>query len=157
MSPANFTISLSHPTEVTMTTQVPQSLSKKDRDELVDFSIHLGQTCWEAYCLSNSGFVRVFSLPSTTVRRRANELFQLGFSARMLMYPPVGDSDAVTEQAAWNDYLGSAAGKIVLDGTAYPDTPSIVLNNAKLFFLEGFRAGSIAVQQIFEWQSTAKP
>jgi hypothetical protein len=58
--------------------------------------------------------------------------------------------DTQTEKTAWKDYLDSAEGKIVLDGAAYPDTPQIVLNNAEAFFLEGFRAGTIAVQEIFK-------
>ena len=122
------------------------ALDKKDRDELVDFSIRLGQHCWNIYIRSKTGFVRVFMLPNNEFRRRANELFQLGFSGRMLMCPP----SAIDGEALWTNYLGSQKDKVVLDGAAYPDTPEVVLNYAKEFFLEGFRAGGIAVRKIFE-------
>jgi len=121
------------------------ALDKKDRDELVDFSIDLGQHCWNIYIRSKTGFVRVFMLPNDEFRRRANELFQLGFSGRMLKYPVNTDGESL-----WTNYLGSQKGKVVLDGAAYPDTPEVVLNYAKEFFLEGFRAGDIAVRKIFE-------
>ena len=131
-----------------MTLQDQTTLDKKDRDELVDFTIRLGQVCWDIYCQSKIGFVRVFMLPNDKLRRRANELFQLGFSGRMLMCPPsVPDTDG---ESLWTNYLGSQKGKVVLDGAAYPDTPEVVLNYAKEFFLEGFRAGTIAIRQIFE-------
>jgi len=131
-------------------------LDKKDRDELVNSCIEIGQDCWNAYCHSKSGFVRVFMLPSDAVRRRANELFHLGFSARMLMCPPTGvpTLDAITEtplgERIWAEYLGTMNGKIVLDGPAYPDTPEIVLRYAKEFFLEGFRAGTIVALEILK-------
>ena len=130
------------------------TLDKKDRDELVDFSIRLGQLCWDVYCESKVGFVRVFMLPNADVRRRANELFHLGFSARMILWPPSGVAalDAITEPTlgdrAWESCLDSMTGKTVMDGPAYPDTPGIVLRYAKEFFLEGFRAGTIVVREI---------
>lgn len=132
----------------------PPNLDTKDRDELIDFSIRLGQTCWDVYCHSKIGFIRVFMLPSDTARRRANELFHLGFSARMLMCPPLGipalDSVLETPQgeAAWDSYLDSMDGKIVLDGAAYPETPEVVLRWARKFFLAGFSAGTLAVIEI---------
>jgi hypothetical protein len=125
------------------------TLDKNDRDELVDFSIRLGQVCWDVYCQSKTGFIQVFLLPTVTVHRRANELFQLGFSARMLLCPSTLDSDTDGEKT-WKSYLATMEGKIVLDGAAYPDTPEVILAYAKEFFLEGFRAGSIAVREIFK-------
>jgi len=122
------------------------ALDKKDRDKLVDFTIRLGQHCWNVYIRSKAGFVRVFMLPNDEFRRRANELFQLGFSGRMLKCLP----SSTDGEALWANYLGSQTGKVVLDGAAYPDTPEVVLNYAKEFFLEGFRAGDIAVRKIFE-------
>ena len=125
-----------------------------ERNELIDLSIHLGQTCWGVYRRSKVGFVRVFMLPSDAVRLRANELFQLGFSARMLFYLPLGipELDAISEkpvgERAWKDFLDSQNGKIVLDGPAYPETPAVVLRYAKEFFLEGFGAGTLAVREI---------
>ncbi|HBT77294.1 MAG TPA: hypothetical protein DEB39_10325 [Planctomycetaceae bacterium] len=130
------------------------TIDKTDRDELVDLSIRFGQGCWGVYCRSKVGFVRVFMLPNAEVRRRANELFQLGFSARMIMCPPIGIRalDAITEkplvERAWESYLDSMNGQTVLDGPAYPDTPQVVLRYAKEFFLEGFRTGTIAVYEI---------
>ena len=82
------------------------TIAKTDRDELVDLSIRFGQGCWGVYCRSKVGFVRVFMLPNAEVRRRANELFQLGFSARMIMCPPIGVPalDAVTGKEQWKDW-----------------------------------------------------
>ncbi|HBT77861.1 MAG TPA: hypothetical protein DEB39_13270, partial [Planctomycetaceae bacterium] len=77
-----------------------------------------------------------------------------GFSARMIMCPPIGVPalDAITEaplgEKAWKSYLNSMNGQTVLDGPAYPDTPLVVLRYAKEFFLEGFRTGTIAVYEI---------
>ncbi len=136
-----------------MTTQ-NTTVDKTDRDELVDFSIFLGQHCWNVYCRSKVGFVRVFLLPNAATRRQANELFQLGFSGRMLFCPPIGIPalDAAAEkplgEKAWKSYLDTQNGKVVLDGPAYPDTPEVVLKYAKAFFLEGFRAGTLAVYEI---------
>ena len=130
------------------------TIDKTDRDELVDLSIRFGQGCWGVYCRSKVGFVRVFMLPNAEVRRRANELFQLGFSARMIMCPPIGVPalDAITEESlgerAWKDYLTMHEGTVILDGPVYPDTPAVVLDYAKEFFLEGFRAGTLAVTEI---------
>lgn len=130
------------------------AIDKTDRDELVDFSIRLGQTCWGVYSRSKVGFVRIFMLPSDETRRRANELFQLGFSARMLFLPPLGipELDAISEKPtgnrAWEHYLAMHEGEIILDGPAYPDTPAVVFRYAKEFFLEGFRAGTLAVREI---------
>ena len=93
-------------------------------------------------------------MPSKAARCRANELFQCGFSARMLFCPPTGitELDAINEmpmgEQAWQNYLAAHEGKIILDGPAYPDTPKVVLDYAKEFFLEGFSAGTIAVQEI---------
>ena len=129
-----------------MTLQDQTTLDKKDRDEIIDFSIRLGQVCWDAYCQSKIGFVRVFMLPNDELRRRANELFHLGFSGRMLLCPP----STTDGEALWTNYLGSQKGKVILDGAAYSDTPEVVLHYAREFFLEGFRAGTIAVRQIFE-------
>jgi len=129
-----------------MTPPKPTTLNKKDHDELADFSINLGQTCWNVYCQSKPGFVRVFMLPNDEFRRRANELFQLGFSGRMLLCPP----SATDGESLWTNYLGLQKGNVVLDGAAYPDTPEVVHNYAKEFFLEGFRAGTIAVREIFK-------
>jgi len=132
------------------------TLDKKDREELVDSCIEIGQSCWDVYCHSKTGFVRVFMLPSDAVRRRANELFHLGFSARMLMCPPTGvptlDKLAETPlgEKAWESYLDTMNGRIVLDCAAYPETPAIVLRYAKEFFLEGFRAGTIAALEILK-------
>ncbi|HBT78495.1 MAG TPA: hypothetical protein DEB39_16570, partial [Planctomycetaceae bacterium] len=106
------------------------------------------------YCRSKVGFVRVLLLPNTEVRRRANELFQLGFSGRMLLCPPIGlpalddATEAPLGEKAWESYLDSMNGQVVLDGPAYPDTPPVVLRYAKEFFLEGFRTGTIAVYEI---------
>ena len=141
-------------------------LDKKDRDELVDFSIRLGQLCWNVYCESKVGFVRVFMLPNADVRRRANELFHLGFSARMIICPPIGIPalDAVTEtplgEKMWESYLDTMNGKVApvnarrptgavpFEGEADCDETASFLRYAKEFFLEGFRAGTIAVREI---------
>ena len=138
-----------------MTTQnETRPLNETDRDELVDFSIRLGQTCWGVYSRSKIGFVRVFMLPSDAVRLRANELFQLGFSARMLFYLPLGipELDAISEkpmgERAWKDYLAMHEGKIILNGPSYPNTPKVVLKYAEEFFLAGFSAGTLAVREI---------
>ena len=129
-----------------MPLQSPTTLDKNDRDELVDFTIRLGQVCWDIYCQSKIGFVRVFMLPNDELRRRASELFHLGFSGRMLLCPP----SATDGESLWTNYLGLQKGNVVLDGAAYLDTPEVVLNYAKEFFLEGFRAGTIAVREIFK-------
>jgi len=129
----------------------PTDISKQERDELIDFSVRIGQHCWYAYCRTKTGFVRLFLLPTDTALRRANELFQLGFSGRMLMCPPDAcDTDGSLGDTLWQNYLGSQKGKVVLDGTAYPATPEAVLDYAKEFFLEGVRAGSIAISEIFK-------
>ena len=128
--------------------------NEKDRNELIDLSIRLGQGCWDVYCRSKIGFIRVFMMPSKAARYRANELFQCGFSARMLFCPPTGitELDAIAEtpvgEQAWKNYLATHEGKIILGGPAYPDTPKVILDYAKEFFLEGFSAGTIAVQEI---------
>ena len=134
-----------------MTTKKHPTPNKKDCVEIVDFSIRLGQACWDTYCRSEVGFVRVFTLPSGNARCRANDLFQLGFSARMLMCPPTDDSDETVDgDRMWKDYLGRMNGRVILSGLAHPDTPEFILNYAKGFFLEGFRAGTIAVREIFK-------
>ena len=127
------------------------ALTPVERDELVDFGIRLGQVCWDVYCRSKYGFPRVFMLPSDAARRQANELFHLGFSARLFLCPP---SDAVTEafdgKMLWSKYLSTMEGKVVLGFSAYPDTPEFILAYAKDFFLQGFTAGAIAVREIFK-------
>ena len=132
-----------------MKNQTP--FTPQEHDELVDLCIHLGQRCWNTYCHSKTGFIRIFMLPSDIVRHRANELFQLGFGARLLMCPPSLDSVIDSpDEVMWECYLRSMVGKTVLDGAAYPDTAKIILDCAKEFFLEGFRAGTIAVRELFE-------
>ena len=129
------------------------NIDKKECDELIDFGIRIGQTCWDVFCRSKVGFIRVFMLPDDAARRRANELFHLGFCARLFMCPPDENSTDDTEmsecEAKWQNYLCTMNGKIVLGDVAYPDTPKNILNYAKGFFLEGFRAGTIAVREIF--------
>ena len=129
------------------------NIDKKERDELIDFGIRIGQTCWDVFCRSKVGFTRLFMLPNDTTRRRANELFHLGFCARLLMCPPDENSTAETEMfecgMMWQDYLGTMNGKIVLGNVAYPDTPKNILDYAKGFFLEGFRSGTITAREIF--------
>ena len=130
-------------------------LDKKERDELVDFGIRIGQACWDVFRQSKFGFPRVFMLPSDDSRRRANELFHLGFCARLFACPPTDleTSDADTEriecEMMWQDYLGTMAGKIVFGYGVYPDTPEFILGYAREFFLAGFQAGTIAVREIF--------
>lgn len=134
-----------------MTNQTPTTAIDQ---KLLDLSIRLGQGCWGAYCCSKIGFTRIFILPNNKIRRRANELFQCGFSARMLFWPPTGiiELDAINEtpmgKQAWENFLATHEGKTILDGPAYPDTPKVVLDYAREFFLEGFRAGTIVVQEI---------
>ena len=131
------------------------TIDKKARDELVDCSIRLGQVCWDVYRQTKVGFPRVFMLPGGAARRRANELFHLGFCGRLFMCPPSDSAtwDADTEMsegdALWQEYLGTMDGKVVLGCGVYPDTPEFILNYAREFFLEGFRAGTIAVREIF--------
>ena len=123
------------------------SLTPTERDELIDFGLQVGQACWEVYCRSKVGFPRVFMLPNDDVRRRANELFHLGFCACLFRCPP---SDVAAEgEALWNEYLGTMDGKVVLGFGIYPGTPEFILDYAKGFFLEGFSAGTIAVREIF--------
>ena len=126
------------------------TISKRDRDELIDFGIRLGQVCWDVYCQSKAGFPRVFMLPSDDARRRANELFHLGFGARLMVCPPIGNTDTETSdgERMWEAYLDTMDGKVVLGCAAYPDTPKFVLGYAKEFFLEGFRAGTIAAREL---------
>ena len=125
---------------------------KTFRKELIDLGIQLGQCCWDAYSGSRFGFPRVSMLPDDDARRRANDLFQTGFGARMFVCPPAGfrDTDRETSEseAMWKIFLGTMDGKVVLGCGTYPDTPNFVLDWAKGFFLEGFRAGTIAVQII---------
>jgi hypothetical protein len=125
-------------------------LDKKDRDELIDFGIRLGQACWDVYCRSKAGFPRVFMLPNDTARRQANELFHLGFSARLFMCPPDTAAETSDGEALWEAYLDTMDGKVVLGSIAYPDTPEFILDYAKDFFLQGFSAGTIAVREIFK-------
>jgi hypothetical protein len=131
-----------------MTTKKHPAIDKKDCDGLVDFSIRLGQACWNVYCRSKAGFPRLFMLPNNDARCRANELFHLGFSTRLIICPSTApDADGET---MWQIYLDNMDGKVVLSGTAYPDTPKFILHYAKEFFLEGFRAGTVAVREIFK-------
>lgn len=128
------------------------TLSQNDCNVLVDFSIRLGRECWSVYRRSTPGLIRLLLLPSATVRRRAEELHQLGFGARLILCPPVDIPDptaaASLGETMWRACLDSMDGQIVLDGPASPDTPEIVLRRAREFFLEGFRAGSVAVREI---------
>jgi hypothetical protein len=87
-------------------------------------------------------------LPNDDARRRANELFHLGFCAR-LVSPPT-DSETSLGEMLWEDYLATMDGKIVLGCVTYPDTPEFILGYAKEFFLEGCRAGAITVREIFQ-------
>ena len=130
-----------------MTTKT-HPLTPSEREELVDFGIRLGQACWDVYCQSPVGFTRLLMLPNDNTRRRANELFHLGFCGRLFMCPS-DDTDSDGEML-WNDYLATMHGKIVLGYTAYPDMPEFVLGYAKHFFLEGFQAGTITVNEIFK-------
>ncbi len=72
----------------------------------------------------------------------------------MLFCPPTGitELDTVNEtpmgEQAWEHFLTTHEGKTILDGPAYPGTPKVVLNYARDFFLEGFSAGTVAVQEI---------
>ena len=129
------------------------NIDKKKRDELIDFGIRIGQICWDVFCRSKVGLIRVLMLPGDAERRRANELFHLGFCARLFMCPPdensTGDTETSECEAMWQNYLGTMDGKIVLGDVAYPDMPEFILNYARDFFLEGFRAGTMAVREIF--------
>ena len=135
--------SKSHPFP-TITMKTVKNFTQSEIDEIIDFSLELGHACWEVYHRSKRGFVRIFMLPSNEVRQRAYELFQFGFCARMLCpaTPPI--------EVVWEDFLRSQKGKIVLAGAAYPDTPKVILDYAGEFFVEGFQAGAIAVQEIFK-------
>jgi len=132
-------------------TKSTATLDKKDRNEIIDFGLRLGQVCWDVYCQSPVCFTRLFMLPNDAARRRANELFHLGFAGRMIICPP---SDASTEdsdgETLWQSYLDTMDGRVVLGCAAYPDTPEFVLDYAKHFFIEGFHAGTIAVREIFK-------
>jgi len=123
---------------------------KTSRDEeLIDLGFRLGQACWDVYSRSKCGFPRVFMLPSAATRRRARELFQTGFSARMFVCPPVDTALETSEgEMMWEIFLDTMDGEVVLDFGTYPETPEFVLDWAKEFFLEGFRAGTIAVREI---------
>ena len=123
-----------------------QNLTPNEREELVDFGIWLGQACWDVYRQSPVGFTRLFMLPNDNARRRANELFHLGFCGRLF----VDHSDDMTADSLWNDYLDTMDDKIVMGNIAYPDTPEFILDYAKHFFIEGFIAGTIAVNEIFK-------
>jgi len=127
------------------------TLDEKDRNEIIDFGLRLGQVCWDVYCQSPVGFTRLFMLPSDAARRRANELFHLGFAARLIICPPTdGDTEMSDGEMMWKDYLATMDGRIVLGCVAYPDTPEFILDYAKHFFLEGFVAGTITVRELFK-------
>ncbi len=141
-----------------MTTQNTTTTDKTDRDEIVDISIKIGQLCWDVYCHSKTGFVRVLLLPSAEVRRRANELFQLGehavpsqtelplhFSDPLPLGAGVDERNNVERIIEGEADRPSASD---LDGPVYPDTPDVVLDYAQNFFHEGFRAGTVAVNEI---------
>ena len=133
-----------------MTTKT-HPLTASERNEIIDFGIRLGQVCWEIYRQSPVGFTRLLMLPNDTIRRRANELFHLGFCARLIICPPTEpDTETSDGEMMWNDYLATMNGRAVLGGVAYPDTPEFILDYAKHFFIEGFRAGTITVREIFK-------
>ena len=132
------------------------TIDDKKRNELIDISIQLGQGCWDVYSCSKIGFIRVFMMPTKDARRRAKKLFRCGFSDRMLFCPPTGimKLDAINEtlmgEQAWKNYLAIREGKTILDGPTYPDTPKVVLDYAKEFFLEGFSMGTIVMQEFLK-------
>jgi len=127
------------------------TLDKQARNEIIDFGLRLGQVCWDVYCQSSVGFTRLFMLPSDAARRRANELFHLGFCARLIICPPTdADTETSDGEMMWKDYLATMDGRVVLGCVAYPDTPEFILDYAKHFFLEGFVAGTISVRELFK-------
>ena len=125
-------------------------LTPSERNEIVDFGLRLGQACWDVYCQSPVGFMRLFMLPNDTARRRANELFQLGFCGRLIICPPTDSDETPDGEMLWNDYLTAMDGRVALGCVTYPDTPDFVLDYAKHFFIEGFQAGTITVREILK-------
>lgn len=120
----------------------------------IDAAIQIGLIAWEAFRKSTFGKTCLDVLPSAAVYRRANELFLLGFTARLTTFPPFENRflddllQGLLTDALWDDYLKSAGSKIILDGPAYPDTPECVLEAAKGFFRIGLKSATIACREL---------
>lgn len=123
-------------------------------DERLDMSYLLGMTAWRAFQKSPIGEALIGLLPSGTARRRAYELFLLGFTARMSVFTPYGvpELDELVDlpliDIVWEDYLISVKGAVVLDGPPYPDTPKETLALATTFFRLGFQSGTFAYNEL---------
>lgn len=128
----------------------------EEESETMDFLIGVGQMCWKSFVASPRGMMLTMLLPSDRVRREANHLFQLGFGARLFLFPPFGPDalDAVIGSAlcekAWKVQLARSGGKTILDGKPYPETQEAILSVAKHFFKMGFEAGTVAAREIMK-------
>lgn len=127
-----------------------------EESELMDFFLVLGQACWETFLGSPNGMVTTALLPSDEVRLEANRLFQLGFGARLILYPPRGPESLdrvigpVACEKAWKGYLARSGGQTILDGKPYPETSEAILYVANYYFKMGFEAGTIAAREIMK-------
>ena len=117
-------------------------------DERFDASYRLGEFAWEVFQKSLIGRLLLRLLPSEAVHHRAEELFLLGFTARMCVFVPYGapELDMLVDESlvdiVWEDYLLSVEGKVVLGGAPYPDTPKEFLYFARKFFRAGMKAAT---------------
>lgn len=112
--------------------------------------LDLGLIWWVRFISSEEGKTLLKLLPAQDHYGRALELFQMGFAGRWKLCPPLDMSELDRFMAPplcislWECYLESCRGQILLDGAPYPNTPKILLNLARMFFVRGFASASVA-------------
>jgi hypothetical protein len=111
------------------------------KDQLFDLAHDMGNFCWRRFCRSPGGLFVLVMLPNDDVRDRAKLLYMLGFGDRMIdgLFDDLGSAPvAELSQKSWQGYLDRAEGRILLDGSAYPNSPDKVLAVAQHIYRLGY-------------------
>lgn len=145
----------------TMTMLDFNSLSKlqpQQAEERYMKCLEVGERYWTTFRSIPAGRILLRHVIDEAPLRHAKLLFECGFAGGSLFSPVMGETPLEYElakfacNALWLQYLRTCEGEIVLDGEAYPKTPSTLLNQAKDIFAEGFRAGQFDAR----WRKTVR-
>ena len=126
-------------------------VTRKER-EAFDIIFQLGHTCWKQFCEAPRGALVRLLFSNETIWRRAEELFMLGFSDRMIeslcfSTERLTDSERVAIfEKSWQDHLARSEGQVLLSGPAYPNTSDSVLRVAKCFYQIGYIRADILLE-----------
>ena len=132
-----------------MATMSKKEREKKERKKYT-FGHRRGRGEWDAYVCLGAGLLRILMLPDDEARLTAKKLFLLGFDTRLHIIPPTARKAAHESadcEEMWQKCRNDMDGKLVLGVHLYPDTAEFILDYAKEFFLQGFRAGTIAANE----------